>query len=155
MTASKRPYRPAKTPAKAKKPGVETCSSLSRRRWPFSNLGTWTIRDMRNKPGTMSQHAAALALDLGYEATAAGRKTALEACAWYAQYADELGIALINDYMHGQYGRTWLCDRAAWKTHTKATIGIRYHGIHVELHSSAANLSAAEYERRWRALPRP
>jgi len=155
VTASKRPYKPAKTPAKAKKPGVETFSRLSRRRWPFSNLGTWVVRDMRNQPGVMSQHAAALALDLGYDASPQGRETALEACTWYAYYADELGIALINDYMHGQYGRTWLCDRAAWKTHTQATIGIRYRGLHIELHSAAANLSAAAYEARWRALPRP
>ena len=153
--ATKNPYRPAKTPAKGPKAGVETCSRLSRRRWAFSNLGTYVVRDMRNQPGTMSQHAAALALDLGYPATKEGRAQALEACAWFAKYADELGIALINDYMHGQYGRTWLCDRAAWKTHTQSTIGIRYSGIHIELHSSFANLSAAEYEKRWRALPRP
>ena len=62
---TKRPYTPAKTPARGKKPGTETFSRLSRRRWPLSNLGTWTVRDMRNKPGTMSQHAAAVALDLG------------------------------------------------------------------------------------------
>lgn len=153
--ATKKPYRPAKTPAKAPKAGTETCSRLSRRRWAFSNLGTFVVRDMRNQPGIMSQHAAALALDLGYPATTEGRRQALEACTWFATYADELGIALINDYMHGQYGRTWLCDRAAWKTHTQSTIGIRYHGIHIELHSSFANMSAQAYEERWRALPRP
>ena len=153
MTATKKPYRPAKTPAKAKKAGTETCSHLSRRRWAFSNLGTYVIRDVRNQPGVMSQHAAALALDLGYGAKDRGK--ALEACAWLTKYADELGIALVNDYMHGTYGRTWLCSRAAWRVHTQNTIGIRYHGIHVELHSWAANLTAAQYEARWRALPRP
>ena len=153
MTTSKKPYNPAKVPAKAAKPGTETCSRLSRRRWDFSNLGTYVIRDIRNQPGTMSQHAAALALDLGYAPK--NRAQALEACAWFVQYADELGIALINDYMHGDYGRTWLCSRAAWRTHTSNTIGIRYHGIHIELHSWAANLTAAQYEARWRALPRP
>ena len=153
MTTSRKPYNPAKLPAKAVKPGTETCSRLSRRRWDFSNLGTYVIRDIRNQPGTMSQHAAALALDLGYAPK--NRAQALEACAWFVQYADELGIALINDYMHGDYGRTWLCSRAAWCVHTNNTIGIRYHGIHIELHSWAANLTAAQYEARWRALPRP
>ncbi len=153
MTTSKKPYNPAKLPAKASKPGTETCSRLSRRRWDFSNLGTYVIRDIRNQPGTMSQHAAALALDLGYAPK--NRAQALEACAWFVQYADERGIALINDYMHGDYGRTWLCSRAAWRVHTSNTIGIRYHGIHIELHSWAANLSPAQYEARWRALPRP
>ena len=153
MTASRKPYTPAKTPAKGPKSGVETFSRLARRRWPFSNLGTHVIRDIRNQPGVMSQHAAALALDLGYAAK--DRMVAWEACAWFSQYADELGISLINDYMHGDYGRTWLCSRAAWRTHTSNTIGIRYHGIHVELHPAVANLSAAAYEARWRAVPRP
>ena len=155
MTTSKKPYRPATTPAKGPKAGTDTFARLSRRRWQFSNLGTWVVRDMRNKPGTMSQHAAALAADLGYDATKAGRAAALEACTWYVQYADELGIALINDYMHGDYGRTWISDRAAWRTHTSSTIGIRYRGLHIELHSWAANLPADKYEARWRALPRP
>lgn len=150
---TKKPYTPAKIPAPGKKPGTETCSRLARRRWAFSNLGTWVIRDIRNQPGVMSQHAAALALDLGYDTN--GRDTALAACDWFAQYADELGIALINDYMHGEHGRTWLCSRAAWRVHTSNTIGIRYRGIHVELHPWAAKLSAGQYEARWRAVPRP
>ena len=45
---TRKPYVPGKVPAKGKKPGTETCSRLSRRRWAFSNLGTWTVRDMRN-----------------------------------------------------------------------------------------------------------
>lgn len=152
MTASKRPYEPGKVPSKGKLPGTETCSKLCRRRWGFSQLGTWVVRDIRNQPGTMSQHATGRALDLGYAAK--NRAQALEAAAWLTSYADELGIALVNDYMAGDYGRTWLCSRAAWRVHTSNTIGIRYHGLHVELHAWAAKLSAAEYERRWRALPR-
>ena len=149
---TKKPYRPATTPATSKKPGTETFSRLARTRWKqLSNLGTWTIRDIRNKPGTMSQHAAARALDLGYAPK--DRATALAACDWFVANADALGIALINDYMAGEYGRTWLCDRAAWRTHTTATIGIRYHGLHIELHAWAAN--DPNYEARWRAIPRP
>lgn len=153
MTTSKRPYVPGKTPAKGPKPGTETFSRLARRRWPFSNLGTWTIRDIRNKPGTMSQHATGRALDLGYAAK--DRDAALEACRWIIAYADELGIALVNDYMAGQYGRTWISNRAAWRTHTTNTIGIRYYGIHVELHEWAAKMPADKYEALWRSLPRP
>ena len=150
---TRRPYTPAKTPARGKKPGTETFSRLARRRWKFSNLGTWTVRDMRNKPGQMSQHAAALALDLGYRPTE--RAAALEACNWFVEYADQLGIALVNDYMAGRYGRTWLCNRAAWKTHTTSTIGIRGHWLQIELHSWAANMPADKYEALWRSLPRP
>lgn len=153
MTSSRRPYVPGKTPSAGKKPGTETFSRLARRRWPFSNLGTWIIRDVRNKPGVMSQHATGRALDLGYKP--ADRKAALEACDWIVAYSDELGIALVNDYIAGDHGRTWISNRAAWKTHTTATIGIRYHGIHVELHAWAANMPAAKYEALWRSLPRP
>jgi hypothetical protein len=155
VSTGRLPYVPGKVPAKGKKPGTETFSRLARRRWKFSNLGTWTIRDIRNKPGTMSQHATGRALDLGYPATKEGRAAALQACAWFVAYSNELGVALVNDYIHGRYGRTWISSRAAWKTHTSNTIGIRYHGIHVELHDWAAKMPAADYEAVWRSLPRP
>lgn len=99
----------------------------------------------------MSQHAAALAIDLQY----IDRADALEACNWFVKYADELGIALINDYMAGRYGRTWLCSRAAWKTHTSNTIGIRGSWLHIELHKRSADMPAAKYDAIWRSLPRP
>ena len=150
---TRRPYVPGRAPAKGPKPGTETFSRLARRRWPFSNLGTYTVRDMRNQPGTMSQHATGRALDLGYAPK--DRAVALEACSWIVRYADELGVALVNDYMAGKFGRTWLCSRAAWKTHTTSTIGIRGHWIHVELHEWAANMPADKYEALWRSLPRP
>jgi len=149
--ATKKPYKPGKVPAKAKRPGVETFLRLSCRRWGFTSLGTWVVRDIRNQPGTLSQHACALALDLQYTS----RRDALEACAWFVKYADPLGVALINDYMSGSYGRTWLCSRAAWRTHTKNTIGIRGHWLHVELHKAYADMPADKYEALWRSLPRP
>lgn len=149
--ATKKPYTPAKVPAKAKRPGCEKFLDLCKRRWKFTSLGTWVVRDIRNKPGQMSQHAAALAIDLQYT----NRADALQACDWFVKYADELGIALINDYMAGKYGRTWLCSRAAWKTHTTDTIGIRGSWLHVELHKRWADMSAEQYDRIWRSLPRP
>jgi hypothetical protein len=151
VSTSRRPYEPGKVPAKGKLSGTETFSRLSRRRWGFTNLGTWVVRDVRNQPGTMSQHATGRALDLQY----VDRAAALEACAWFVQYADQLGVALINDYMSGRYGRTWLCSRAAWRTHTTDTIGIRGHWLHVELHGWAARMDAGKYEQLWRDLPRP
>lgn len=151
MTTTKKAYQPGKTPAKGKQPGTETFSALTRRRWGFGNLGTWVIRDIRNQPGTMSQHATGRAADFNYT----DRVKAIEAMNWFVQYADELGVALINDYMHGDFGRTWICDRAAWRSHTKNTIGIAYRGFHVELHAWAARMPADKYEARWRSLPRP
>ena len=151
MTTSRKLYEPASAPSRGKLSGTETFSRLSRRRWGFTNLGTWVVRDVRNQPGVMSQHAAGRALDLQY----VDRVDALEACGWFVQYADELGVALINDYMAGRYGRTWLCSRAAWRTHTSETIGIRGSWVHVELHSWAARMDSDKYEALWRKLPRP
>ena len=71
MTTSRKPYEPAKVPSKGKLPGTETFSRLARRRWDFTNLGTWVVRDVRNKPGVMSQHSAGRALDLQYSDRAA------------------------------------------------------------------------------------
>lgn len=148
---TKKPYTPAKLPAKAQRPGTQKFLDLSKRRWGFTSLGTWVVRDVRNQPGVMSQHAAALAIDLQYVT----RADALQACNWFALYADELGIALINDYMAADYGRTWLCSRAAWKVHTKNTIGIRGNWLHIELHKKYADMTAVQYDQVWRALPRP
>lgn len=153
MTSTRKPYLPGKVPAKAKKPGTETFSRCARRRWGFSNLGTYVVRDIRNKPGQMSQHATGRALDLGYAAT--DRKKALAAIDWIVSYSNELGVALVNDYMAGRFGRTWISSRASWKLHTTSTIGIRGHWIHVELHEWAAKMPSDKYEALWRSLPRP
>ena len=152
MTSTKKPYVPAKTPAKAKRPGTEKFSELCRRRssWAFTQLGTYVVRDIRNKPGVMSQHAAGLALDLQYK----DRKMCLGALDWLIANSDQLGISLVNDYMHGEYGRTWVCSRAAWKCHTTDTIGIRGSWIHIELHSRYAN-SAELVSTEWYKIPRP
>jgi hypothetical protein len=152
MTSTKKPYVPAKLPSKAKRAGTEKFSALCRRRstWAFTNLGTWVVRDIRNKPGVMSQHAAGLALDLQYK----DRKMCLSAIDWLIANSDELGISLVNDYMHGEYGRTWLCSRAAWKCHTTSTIGIRGSWIHIELHRKWAD-TAELVETNWRKIPKP
>ena len=153
MTSTKKPYRPGKTPSKGQLAGTEQLRVLCKNRaaWKFTSLGTWGIRDVRNKPGTMSQHATGRAYDAQYTSRAA----ALSACKWFAANSDELGIALINDYMFGGYGRTWICDRAAWKTHTSNTIGIRGNWIHIELHARYANMTAAEYFAAWKSVPAP
>ena len=152
MTSTSKPYVPAKTPSTGKLAGTEKFSELCRRRstWAFTNLGTWVVRDVRNKPGFMSQHSAGLALDLQYS----DRTMCLGAIKWLVANADELGVSLVNDYMYGDYGRTWICDRAAWKIHTTDTIGIRGRWIHVELHRAVA-LSAVIAEEKWRSVPKP
>jgi hypothetical protein len=91
MTSSKKPYVPAKHHQKANGQAPKSSLSLCRRRttWAFTNLGTWVVRDIRNKPGQMSQHAAGLALDLQYS----DRAMCLGAMEWLIANTDELGIA--------------------------------------------------------------
>ena len=152
MTSTKKPYAPAKTPSTCKRAGTEKFSDLCRRRtsWAFTNLGTWVVRDIRNKPGQMSQHSAGLALDLQYS----DRAMCLSAIDWLVANSDELGISLVNDYLYGKYGRTWICDRAAWKVHTTDTIGIRGSWIHIELHRLFAD-NPTLVETNWRKIPKP
>ena len=146
----KRPYPPATVAWKSKRKGTEKFVDLSCRRWKsFTNLGTWVVRDMRGKPGVMSVHATGRALDLGYTA----RAEADNAIGWFTAHNTALGITLINDYQYGKYGRTWICDRQAWKIHDKPTIGARGNWFHVELEPWAADDPVA-IERVWRSLPR-
>ena len=146
----KRPYPPAVSSSKGKRPGTEKFVELCRRRWKFTNLGTWVVRDMRDKPGVLSVHATGRALDLGYS----DRKPVMAAIRWFVTYNTALGITLINDYEFGKYGRTWKCDRQDWVIHQKPTIGTRGSWIHVELDGWAAD-DPQLLEWVWRSLPRP
>lgn len=146
----KRPYPGATIPAKGKRPGTERFVLLARRRWQFVNLGTWVVRDIRDKPGQLSVHATGRAMDLGY----ADRSKAIEAMNWFVEHNAALGVTLVNDYLHGSHGRTWKCDRQAWLVHKKPTIGGRGHWFHVELDAWAAD-DPSLLEKVWRSLPRP
>ena len=146
----KRPYPPATVAWKSKRRGTEKFCDLATRRWKsFTRLGTWVVRDMRGRPGVLSVHATGRALDLGYT----DRKQAVDACGWFVDNNTALGITLINDYQFGKYGRTWMCDRQAWKIHDKETIGSRGNWLHVELEPWAAD-DAVGLEKIWRSLPR-
>ena len=66
------------------------------------NGGSWVIRDIRTKPGQISNHARGLAVDLSYrkmtdKGIVEGRKTALPFIQKLLKNADTLGIELIID----------------------------------------------------------
>lgn len=151
MINKRRPYPGAKAPAKGKRPGTEKFVAICRNKWGFSNLGTWVVRDMRGRPGVLSVHATGRAADLGYT----NRDKAMEACRFLVDNNTALGVTLINDYLYGKFGRTWMCDRQAWKVHEKNVLGpARGQWLHVELDSWAADdpqaLTAA-----WRSIKTP
>ena len=116
-----RPYIINKQPvAKNALPGMTkwaqlVCKHSNGSLW---NNGTWIVRDVRGRPGIMSNHARGLAVDLSYRWQAQhkrgrqdGRKISLAYMTKLLENADTLGIALCIDYA---LTRSWKCDRGTW-----------------------------------------
>ena len=98
------------------------------------NNGTFVNRDVRGKPGIISNHARGLATDVSYRWQAQakkgrqdGRKVSLEYLNKLLLNADTLGIQLVIDYAQS---RSWRCDRGTWQI-GKFDAGDWYH-IEVE-----------------------
>ena len=83
------------------------------------NNGSWMIRDIKNKPGTISNHAKGVAVDLSYRLVAnqvgksiyMGRQRSLPYIIKLLENANTLGIQLVIDYA---LMRSWKCDRGTW-----------------------------------------
>jgi len=83
------------------------------------NNGSWMMREIKNKPGTISNHAKGLAVDLSYRMIAntpgksiyMGRQKSLPYITKLLENADTLGIELVIDYA---LRRSWKCDRGSW-----------------------------------------
>jgi hypothetical protein len=97
----------------------------------ISDLGSFTIRDKRGHPGSMSVHATGRAIDFGWKTREAGENL----IRFLEQNAEMLGVEMIADYFPEPWGRTWRCDRAGWKIYTRKTISGAPGGrwIHVEI----------------------
>ena len=83
------------------------------------NNGSWVVRDVRGKPGIISNHARGLAVDLSYRFMAQknvgkvrGEKLALTFLNRLLQNADTLGIQLVIDYNRN---RSFKNDRGTWQ----------------------------------------
>jgi len=88
------------------------------------NNGTYVKRDIRGKPGQVSNHARGLAADLSYRFMPAskrgvsnGRVRSLEFIKQVLANYDVLGVQLVIDYWPEPFGRSWRCDRAVDGTH--------------------------------------
>ena len=80
------------------------------------NNGSWVVREIRTKPGQLSNHARGLAVDLSYrkmtdKGIVDGRKIALPFIYKLLENADTLQIELVIDYAEN---RSWKCDRGTW-----------------------------------------
>ena len=157
-----RPYTGTKDgAAKGKRAGTEKLVELCKKRWGFSNLGTWVVRDMRGKPGQLSVHATGRAADIGYGTSKEGRAKAVEAFNWFLANAAALGIEEIHDYAFSKFGRGYRCSRADKNggvivyqdlASSAGTPGGTW--LHVELNPEMAD-DPAKFEAAWRALPKP
>jgi hypothetical protein len=102
------------------------------------NNGIWVNRDMRGKPGIISNHARGLATDLSYRwqpqkrGRQDGRKVSLAYVNKLLQNADTLGIELVIDYAQS---RSWRCDRGTWQIGKFSSSD----WWHVEVNSRLAN----------------
>ena len=81
------------------------------------NNGSWVVRDVRGKPGIVSNHAKGVAVDLSYrwqsekkKGLQNGRKVSLAYMIKLLEHADTLGIQLVIDYA---LNRSWKCSRGS------------------------------------------
>ena len=95
------------------------------------NNGIWIVRDVKNRPGVISNHARGLATDLSYRWQAQknkgvrdGRKQSLAYIVKLLEHADTLGIQLVIDYA---LQRSWRSDRGTWQGLPSVDIGDWYH----------------------------
>ena len=105
------------------------------------NLGGYMVRDMKGHPGHPSVHGTGRAQDLGYS----NRADIEPLIDWLVTNADLIGLEMLADYYPQPWGRTWRCDRNAWKVYDRKQItgapGGRW--IHIEISPQLANDAAA------------
>lgn len=122
------------------------------------NNGTYVKRDIRGKPGQISNHAKGIAADLSYRYMPAsnkgvpnGRIKSLEFIKQCLRNYDTLGVMLVIDYWPEKYGRSWNCSRAldgqpasAWRKALQPTFTGAPGGDwwHVEITPDMANSPA-------------
>ena len=155
----KYPYYPVTTPGTGKLAGTEKFVDLCKRRWGFTNLGTFVVRNIRGGK-TLSTHSLGVAGDIGYPKTRAGRAQAKEAWDWFIEHSEALGLCELHDYAFGDYGRGYRCSRGEGQKGVKiftATDNAGSFGgawLHFELEMDLAK-DAKALEAAWRALPKP
>ena len=159
LVTRKYPYYPTVPVATGKQPGTEWFVMACRRRWNFSNLGTWVVRDMRGKPGQKSVHSSGAACDLGFNGASAS--TIQQAWDWFMTYTKELGIVEAHWYEapKTKFGIGYRCSRGEGKAGVIRWTATNNGGkggawFHIELDPHMATSEDA-IKAAWKALPRP
>ena len=158
---TRRPYTGWDGNAAGKRAGVETFVALTVKHFDGGvwNLGTWGVRNQR-RPGRAkpSVHGTGRAADMSWRRDPknyrrstrgfADYRLALQVAEFWVANADLFLIEEIHDYYPSPFGRGWRCNRSAWKTYRKQTIGSSPGGdfFHVEIAPTYAD-DSAYYER--------
>lgn len=175
----KYPYYPSFDGKKAQE-GAVKLMELCQKRWGCKSLGIYQVRLMRNdhtknmKPTDpdagkwLSTHATGAAVDCQYP----NEKVAQQMWDWFlgssvidgkkVEHSEFLDLVEIHWYAKGDFGWGWRCSRgegmAGKKVFTKDDNAGSYQGspswLHLEVGTVLAG-NAAEFERRWRSLPKP
>jgi hypothetical protein len=167
MTPRKYPFYPS-WDGGSTSPITKKFYDLCNKRWAFTNLGMYVNRQMRGSKN-LSVHATGYAVDMGYPATRAGRAAAKEAWVWLIEHSEALLLCELHDYsFHNPaqseadktaYGRGFRCSRGAQekgiKLFTKDDNAGSFGGVWLHAEISNEWESAADFEKAWRALPKP
>ena len=103
----------------------------------LKNFGSFQVRKIRGTD-KWSVHATARAIDFGYT----NREDGLTFIDFLVRNAEAFGIEAIHDYMYGEWGRGWYCNKGEWKVYTKNSIGDGGNWVHVELSPEVAKDAA-------------
>jgi peptidoglycan hydrolase-like protein with peptidoglycan-binding domain len=158
---TKRPYTGNKDGIGTHRPGVDGFvhaiqTASGGRLW---NDGTFVVRPMRGYPAGdpkyLSVHATGRAADVSRGKTGkypgCGRDYFCTVIDWLVANADAIGLEMLTDYGYDRnpdgtpaWGRTWKCDRDAWKSQKQGVI--EYGGTgnwwHMELDPKHADSTA-------------
>jgi hypothetical protein len=167
MTARKYPFFPS-WDGKATSPITKKFFDLCHARYHFTNMGMYANRPMRGSKN-LSVHASGFAVDMGYPPTREGRATAKAAWAWLIENSEALLLCELHDYAYRNpeqpdtdktaYGRGWRCSRGPGvkgiKLFDKSDNAGSFGGswLHAEISNDWG--TPAEFEKAWRALPKP
>jgi len=119
----------------------------------FWNNGSFTVRDMRGKPGVISVHSTGRAVDLSWrfmpnyrdasnsKGKPKSRQQARRFINILTKNGNLFGLQIVIDYWPKEHGAAWRCDRQRWARYQKHTVSGAPKGdwFHIELNPEMAD----------------
>lgn len=142
-------------PANGKRAGTEEWvrQAIKYSNGALWNNGTFMVRDVKGKPGSLSVHSTARAMDLSWryvrdekniknsKGLLTGRSVSRSFIDVVVANANKLGVQIVIDYFPKPFGRAWRCDRQEWKAYETKTVSGAPAGdwYHIELSPAMAD----------------